>query len=81
MKHIAKAFEKYKQDVIPKNASKTQLEQTEYAFFAGAMMLLHLLHNGFNKTEKEATVEDENLMKEIKSEITEYVENLIRNEK
>ncbi len=70
-KFIEQAWQSFLANVVPKDASQAQIDDTRNAFFGGASILFTLIIGGLDEGSEE-TEADLNLFSAIQDEITEY---------
>lgn len=75
---LKEAWSKYKSDIIPKNASDTQISETKKAFYSGAMCLFIILNKNIDEG-TEPTEKDLSLLDNITIEFDEYRKELAKN--
>lgn len=76
-KLIARGWERYRQMVVPRDASEVQVKETRQAFYAGASVLFTTLVNALEPGQ-EATDADLRKMNDIQAEIDAFGQELDR---
>ena len=77
MKLIETEWMNYRNAVIPKNASSTQLQECRRAFFAGAWAYYSLLMNSLEPGTDE-TPQDMALMEKLDAEMREFKDRVVK---
>lgn len=68
---MSKEWDQYRAKVVPKDAGREQVQQTQDAFYGGALALYQLVMQGLDPSPV-PTPQDENFIKELHGEFVQY---------
>jgi hypothetical protein len=76
-RRLLESWNEYKDKVVPKEASASQVEETRRAFWGGAGTLFAILTGEISATE-EVTEPDMDVLDDVNAEINEFFEEMKR---